>query len=331
MSSNNMFSMSTSYSYNCNDKCAFANGSIYNGDNTNACIQCPPGPTGPAGDKYLSYFSTTFYANRLTNGSKLGIQIDQYLSYVPNDRIFVQVVATDAYPIAYRFYATVVTYDPLTGKMIMNKISDITPSFPFGQLRTFVVNMYNDTAGPTGFRGQTGPAGPIGPTGNSISIGPTGIGSMVVTDPNNTASINYTNLVTVNSSSVVIQGYTLQMLTGIQEHVGYINTSPYEIDYYCNVYYITILGDCTIVLPQITSISDGFYLYFRRVYYDTGIVTFLSSTSEEGGGPLNIVSEGQYIGDAINSYQIQLVGTDSVRTFRVGTIEGDSYWFVNTA
>lgn len=325
MSSNKMFSMSTSYSSNCNDRCSYVNGSMYNGENANACIQCPPGPTGPSGDRYLSYFLNTFYANRLTNGSKLGIQIDQYLSYVPNDRIFVQVVATDAYPIAYRFYATVVTYDPLTGKMIMNRISGITPSFPFGQLRTFVVNMYNDTAGPTGH------TGPIGPTGNSISIGPTGIGSMVVTDPNNAASINYTNFVSVNSSSVVIQGSTLQMLTGIQEHVGYINTSPYQIDYYCNVYYITILGECTIILPQITSINDGFYLYFRRVYYDTSIVTFLSSITEEGGGPLNIVSEGQYIGDAINSYQTQLVETGSVRTFRVGTIEGTSYWFVNTS
>jgi hypothetical protein len=159
-----------------------------------------------------------------------------------------------------------------------------------------------------------------------MSIGPTGIGSMVITNPADTTSINYTNLVSVNSSSVVIQGYTLQMLTGIQENVEYIDFTPYQTDYNYNVYYITVLGACTILLPPITSSNDGFYLYFRRVYNDSNTVTISSSETNP-----NIVSEGQYIGDAVSDYQSSLVGTSSIRTFRVGTIGGVSYWFVNTA
>jgi hypothetical protein len=252
------------------------------------------------------------------------------LAYVPTDNIFIQVVATTDYPVTYRFYANVVSYDPAVGILILNAVNGLTSSFPFRQLRQFLVNIYHYIIGPTGTTGYTGPVGNIGPTGSSMIIGPTGIGSMVITNPTDTTSINYTNMVSVNSSSVIIQGYNLQMLTGIQEHVGYIDYTPYQITYDCNVYYITISGACTILLPSITSNNDGFYLYFRRVYYDVNTVTF-SSGLDPDQYPTNIVSEGQYIGDAVYNYQCTLVGTASVRTFRVGTIGGNSYWFVNTA
>jgi hypothetical protein len=137
-------------------------------------------------------------------------------------------------------------------------------------------------------------------------------------------------MVSVNSSSVVIQGYTLKMMTGIQEHVGYIDYNPYNISYNYNVYYITVSGEITITLPPITSASDGFYLYFRRVIYDESDVT-IASGLDFNVEPPNIVSEGYSITQAVYNYPCQLVGTANIRTFRVGTIGGNSYWFVNTA
>ena len=142
MSSNKMFSMNTSYSSNCNSKCSGTYNSLYDGSIMNPCIQCPTGPTGPSGDKYLSYFSTTFYSNKLYNGVKTFIKIDKYLSYVPNNRIYVQVLTTDEYPTIYRFQATVVSYDPQMGVLLFNETSGLTSSFPYGQLRNYLVNIY---------------------------------------------------------------------------------------------------------------------------------------------------------------------------------------------
>ena len=310
-----MFSMSTMSSRRCNNSCAYAYGSIYSGDNTNPCVQCPAGPTGPPGDRYLSYFTETFYSNRLFNGARIGIKIDPYLAYVPTDTVFIQVVATDTYPTPHRFYATVVSYDSAIGIILLNNISGISPSFPFGQSITFIINLYNYIAGPTGA---------------SMTIGPSGTGSMVITNPSDTTAVNYTNMVTVDSSSVAIQGYSLKLLTGLQEHVGYIDYTPYQLTNAYNVYYITKTGDCTIILPRITSINDGFYIYLKRVYYDTTTVA-ISSGLVNGVDPPNIIHEGQHITDAGYDYSCQLVGNSSVRTFRVGTINGISYWFANTA
>jgi hypothetical protein len=424
MSSNKTFSMSTRSSNTCNNSCSNVNGPIFSGDNINPCIQCPAGPTGPPGDRYLSYFTETFYPNKLFNGAKLGLKIDKYLAYVPTDKIFIQVVATDAYPISYRFYANVVSYDSAIGIMMINGISGITPSFPFGQLRTFITNIDNANIGPTGhtgsqglpgpqgpaggpigetgytgytgytgafgptgctgytgpkgdvgppgpaggpigytgytgvsgstgFTGYTGPTGPTGPTGRTgptgitgpmgptgatgrpMTIGQVGPGSIVLTNPSNTSQIYYNNTVSVNSDpSVIIQGYGLKVLTGIQEHVGYIATNNFNVSYNYNVYYITTSGLCTINLPPVTSDNDGFYLYFRKAkYYNVpqdGAITFTSNLDQDED-PANIVSEGNDVTQAVYNYNCQLVGTANIRTFRVGTIDGNTYWFVNTA
>ena len=127
----------------------------------------------------------------------------------------------------------------------------------------------------------------------------------------------------------------------------YIDYTPYNVTYSCNVYYITMYGACEIILPPITSVNDGFYLYFRRVYADDSTIHIYAGPDLDTADPSNIVSEGQYIADAVFDYQCQLVGAASIRTFRVGTITSTingtitstingtitstSYWFVNTA
>jgi hypothetical protein len=161
-----------------------------------------------------------------------------------------------------------------------------------------------------------------------MAIGQVGYGAMVVTNPSNTTLVYHTNMVNASSSSVNIQG-NLKLLGGMREHVGYISSTPYQVSYGYNVYYITLAGACTIQLPAITSTYDGLYIYIRRTTNDSNTITFESGLANPE--PPNIVSEGQYITNAIYNYTCQLTSTDNVRTFRVGTINGISYWFVNTS
>jgi hypothetical protein len=60
------------------------------------------------------------------------------------------------------------------------------------------------------------------------------------------------------------------------------------------------------------------------------MIRFTSNLDQEENPP-NIVSDGDDITQAVYNYDRQLVGTANLRTFRVGTINGNTYWFVNTA
>lgn len=189
---------------------------------------------------------------------------------------------------------------------------------------------FTGPTGPTGITGPTGPIGPTGATGRPMTINSTGIGSIVLTNPINTSQIYYNNIVTINSTpSVLIYGYCLQMMTSIQEHVGYISWTPYDISFNNNMYFITLAGASTINLPYIDNTNDGFYLYFRRVTDSTDYVTFISHPSQPT--TFNIVSQNSYIDTATNTYQCQFTGGDTIRTFRVGTVNLITYWFINTA
>lgn len=306
MSSNRTFSMSTRSSTNCNNSGCYSGGPLYNGNNIDPCVQCPPGPTGPPGDKYLSYFKTTFYRHKLFDGAKILIMVDKYLAYVKTDDIFIQVLPTDADSNVYRFYGTIDSYIPDTGIMVIVDIFGIVPTFPFGQLRTFLVN--------------------IDSTGSSLPIDLSGIGSIVVINPENTSQIYYNNSVSVDlSSSVIVQGNSLRMRTAIKENVGYIANTPFDISFNYNTYYITLSGACTIYLPQITSEDDGFYMHFRRVYDDNGLITFQSNPTTT-----NIVGPGTYLTNIVSDYSCSLVDGDTSRTFRVGTVAGTTYWFMTT-
>jgi hypothetical protein len=115
------------------------------------------------------------------------------------------------------------------------------------------------------------------------------------------------------------------MRTAIKENVGYIATTPFDISFNYNTYYITLEGECTINLPQITSEDDGFYIHFRRVYDDYGLITFQSNPTTN-----NIVGPSTYLSYIVSDYSCRLVDGDTNRTFRVGTVAGTTYWFMTT-
>ena len=115
------------------------------------------------------------------------------------------------------------------------------------------------------------------------------------------------------------------MRTAIKDNVGYINHTPFDISFNYNTYYITLAGACAIYLPTITSSDDGFYMHFRRVNDDNGLITFSTNPTTN-----NIVGPGTYLQTIVYDYSCNLVDGDTSRSFRVGTVAGTTYWFVST-
>jgi hypothetical protein len=65
-------------------------------------------------------------------------------------------------------------------------------------------------------------------------------------------------------------------------------------------------------------------MHFRRVYDDYSTITFISNPTAN-----NIVGPGTYLPTIVSEYSCQLVDGDTSRTFRVGIVDGVSYWFMS--
>ena len=158
----------------CNTPGILSPGPLYDG-NTKECkvIGCE-GPPGLPGDKYIAYFTELFYPNMLFEGSSIGLVIDAKLAYLPNMRIICQSIPLYGETETYEFSGIMNRYDPESGIAFISEVHDISPNFPYGVQRNYVININN--IGPQGLTGPTGPigTGPTGVTGYSGSTGPTG-------------------------------------------------------------------------------------------------------------------------------------------------------------
>jgi len=146
---------------NCNTACILSPGPLYDGSAKCGAGNCEMivGPTGPPGDKYLSYFTETFYQNILINNGVIGIVVDKQLSYLPGMKVKCQIVLLPTENDNKCFYGVVSKYDTLNGALIISNINNITANFPFGIQKQYSVNVDN-----------TGPPVALQPTANQIDI-----------------------------------------------------------------------------------------------------------------------------------------------------------------
>ena len=130
------------------------------------------GPTGEAGDRYLTKvdFSSNVYGpscNELWTGGD--IQVESGLAYIEGNSVVVlpkDMSGTDG-----RWTGLVISYNEETGMIRIqnecsNKVDDISAS-------TWNINL-EGTEGPTGKQGERGPQGIQGPSGEIGLTGPTG-------------------------------------------------------------------------------------------------------------------------------------------------------------
>jgi len=151
-------------SNSCNAQCIMSPGPLYDGGvsatgcGTNNC-EFFIGPTGPAGDKYISYFVETFYNNILFENGVIGVVIDKNLAYLPGMKIKCQVVLLPSENNIKWFYGVVDKYDITTGVIIIKAINNISNNFPYGIQKQYIINVDN-----------TGPPALILPTPNQVNV-----------------------------------------------------------------------------------------------------------------------------------------------------------------
>ena len=151
-------------SNSCNSQCIMSPGPLYDGGasatgcGTNNC-EFFIGPTGPAGDKYVSYFVETFYTNILFENGVIGIVIDKNLAYLPEMNIKCQTVLLSSETDITCFYGVVDKYDSSTGVIIIKEINTISSDFVYGTKRQYIINVDN-----------TGPSSLILPTLNQVTV-----------------------------------------------------------------------------------------------------------------------------------------------------------------
>uniref|UniRef100_A0A6C0JZ83 Peptidase S74 domain-containing protein n=1 Tax=viral metagenome TaxID=1070528 RepID=A0A6C0JZ83_9ZZZZ len=147
--------------YSCNSQCIISPGPLYDGGISTGCgtnnYDYYIGPTGPPGDKYLSYFTETFYANVLFENGIIGIVVDKNLAYIPGMRVKCQVVNDVPSNDIVCFYGIVSKYD--NGVLIINNINNISGNFPYNIKTNYAININN-----------TGPSISLENTPNQIDI-----------------------------------------------------------------------------------------------------------------------------------------------------------------
>jgi hypothetical protein len=130
----------------CNSICMSTPGPLYDGDYARGMTMYIPGPTGPSGDVYISYFTKIFYAKSLFNNCIIGIKIDDSLAYLPGMYVKVQTVIDPEDDELKYFYGTVHSYDRASGVLVIHTVEHISDNFPYGINKEYVVNI--DNTGP---------------------------------------------------------------------------------------------------------------------------------------------------------------------------------------
>jgi hypothetical protein len=132
------------------------------------------GSTGIQGDRYISLIKTTILVSNLYTDYQITLGIAPGLSYLPSDKVEVISVEKNASGYIQQFMGEVKSYNTLTGRLVIYRIKNITPSFDDDEY-TYRINVNNQgITGPTGSPGPTGPTGPTGASGTTGPTGPTG-------------------------------------------------------------------------------------------------------------------------------------------------------------
>jgi len=128
------------------------------------------GPTGPTGYDGPRYASPTLeeLTPTVTEGGTQDLPINPGLAYIPGNTI----VVVSASDINVGFRGRVFSYDPVTGDIIIDNVTNIGNTFIYD---TYNVNLdgINGSTGPTGPTGYTGPTGKSGSIYNTSTIFPT--------------------------------------------------------------------------------------------------------------------------------------------------------------
>jgi hypothetical protein len=174
LASKRLFVVNNIASNTCNALCNTSYGPLYDGGCSTKDGCCGAGPPGPPGDKYLSYFSETFFANRLLVNKIIGIKIDPGFAYLPGMSVRCLLTLLPSEVEMQYFYGIVNSYDSTSGVIVLNNINRISSNFPYGVTRDYSINI--DNTGAQGLTGETGATGPIGtgPTGVTGATGRTG-------------------------------------------------------------------------------------------------------------------------------------------------------------
>jgi len=148
----------------CNAPCMTSPGPLYDGGCANEGTSCCVGPTGPPGDTYVTFFTETFYPNMLFLNGVIGFKVDNNLAYIPGIVVKCQAVPLPLETSLYSFGGIVSTYDPTSGLIVINAVTNISANFPYSATRQYTLNI--DNTGPPGPLGPAGgPPGPQGPPG----------------------------------------------------------------------------------------------------------------------------------------------------------------------
>lgn len=132
----------------------YNSGSLYNGSPYGGIDI--PGPTGPPGDTYISYFTKIFYANSLYGNAIIGIKIDSGLAYLPDMNVKIQAVLIPPETELQYFYGSIQSYDKSNGVLVLYNVSNISTNFPYGISTEYIANIDN--------------TGPQGPPGTSVVL-----------------------------------------------------------------------------------------------------------------------------------------------------------------
>lgn len=190
----------------CNSICMSTPGPLYDGDYARGMGMYIPGPMGPPGDTYISYFTKIFYAKSLFNNCIIGIKIDDSLAYLPGMNVKVQTVLDPANNELKFFYGTVHSYDRASGVLVIHAVEHISDNFPYGINKEYVVNIDN-----------TGPPVELQPTPNQTTVDNTwpskpiiGLvddviinGSLTFSQATNQRKINYDNIVSSDTGFII--------------------------------------------------------------------------------------------------------------------------------
>ena len=157
IASKRVFTVTNGAYSSCNAPCMMSYGPLYDGGIATGCSQnsgesCCDGPTGPPGDKYLSYFTETFYQNVFFTNCTIAIKIDVDLAYLSGMLVKFQSVPLPNEVDTFYFYGVINSYDKIIGVAVVNAINRISVNFPYGIAHQFSINIDN-----------TGPTGPTGP------------------------------------------------------------------------------------------------------------------------------------------------------------------------
>ena len=193
----------------CNDICMTSHGPIFNGDCSSGMENCAPGPTGPPGDTYMSYFTKIFYTNRLFTNCIIGIKIDQGLAYLPGMNVKIQAVLLPSETDIQCFYGIVSSYDKSNGVLAVYAVSRISTNFSYGISKEYIVNIDNT--------GPTGPPVSLQATANQTTVNNTTPTQPVIGIANNLilgnsltfSSANPANIISYGSIGTSATGFTI--------------------------------------------------------------------------------------------------------------------------